>query len=58
MKGKIKKKNQFNIMTQNKTKNNKKNKAQIKKKLTYYKFEFNDEIENKPKFYKRAKNKN
>jgi len=45
-------------MTQNKTKNNKKNKAQIKKKLTYYKFEINDEIENKPKFYKRAKNKN
>jgi len=45
-------------MTQNKTKNNKKNKAQIKKKITYYKFEFNDEIENKPKFYKRAKNKN
>jgi hypothetical protein len=28
------------------------------KKITYYKFEFNDEIEKKPKFYKRAKNKN
>ena len=28
------------------------------KKITYYKFRFNDEIENKQKFYKRIKNKN
>jgi len=28
------------------------------KKITYYNFGFNDDIEKKPKFYKMTKNKN
>jgi hypothetical protein len=51
--GKIEKKNQFNIRTPIKIM-----RIKLEKKITYYKFRFNDEIENKPKFYKRVKNKN
>jgi hypothetical protein len=49
--GEIKKKNQFN-------KRSKKKEDQIRKKTIYPKLRLNDEIENKPKFYKKTKKKN
>jgi hypothetical protein len=49
--GEIKKKNQFNKSSK------KKKDDQIRKKIIYPKLRLNDEIENKPKFYKKAKKK-
>ena len=51
MKGEIEKKNQFNEMI-------KKSKEWGSNWKKYHKFGFNDEIENKLKFYKVTKNKN
>ena len=55
LKGEIEKKNQFNKKTKNITIKRMKTKLE---NITYHKLGWNDENENKSKFYRREKNKN